>query len=84
VVLAIASWKVLRRSYAAYITALVVFPLLTGSLVSYPRFVLTYFPMFLVLAIVGRRPVLDRAILVSSMGIGALFMALYARWYWVA
>ena len=83
-VLAIASWKVLRRSYAAYITALVVFPLLTGSLVSYPRFVLTYFPMFLVLAIVGRRPVLDRAILVSSMGIGALFMALYARWYWVA
>lgn len=83
-VLAVASWKILRRSYAVYITALVLFPLMTGSLVSFPRFVLTFFPMFLVLALVGRRPTLDRAILISSMGIGALFMALYARWYWVA
>ncbi len=83
-VLALASWKVLRRSYAVYITALVLFPLLTGSLVSYPRFVLTYFPMFLVMGLVGRRPTIDKAILIAGMGIGAVFMALYARWYWVA
>ncbi len=82
--LAIASWKVLRRSYAVYISALVVFPLLTGSLVSFPRFVLTFFPMFLVMALAGRRPNLDRSILIVGMGIGAVFMVIYSRWYWVA
>jgi hypothetical protein len=81
---ALAAWKVLRRSYAVYLTALVVFPLFTGSLVSYPRFVITYFPMFLVLALAGRRPVVDRALMIAGMGLGGLFMALYARWYWVA
>jgi hypothetical protein len=84
VILAVMSWRMLRRSYAVYITALVTFPLLTGSLVSFPRFVLTFFPMFLVMAIEGRRPTLDRAILIAGMGIGAVFMAMYARWYWVA
>jgi len=84
VVLAVMSWKVLRRSYAVYITALVTFPLLTGSLVSFPRFVLTFFPMFLVMAVQGRRPTLDKAILIAGMGVGAMFMAMYARWYWVA
>ncbi len=84
VILAALSWKLLRRSYAVYITALVLFPLMTGSLVSFPRFVLTFFPMFLVMAVEGRRPTLDRAILIAGMGIGAVFMAMYARWYWVA
>ena len=51
---------------------------------SFPRFVLTFFPMFLVMAIEGRRPTLDRAILIAGMGVGAVFMAMYARWYWVA
>lgn len=82
--LAIASWKVLRRSYAVYISALVVFPLLTGSLVSFPQFVLTFFPMFLVMALAGRRPNLDRSILIVGMGMGAAFMVIYSRWYWVA
>jgi len=82
--LALASWKLLRRSYAAYFTALVVFPLLTGSLISFPRFVLTFFPMFLVMGMAGRWPTVDRAVMIVGMGVGALFMGLYARWYWVA
>jgi Mannosyltransferase (PIG-V) len=82
--LALASWKVLRRSYAVYISALVIFPLLTGSLVSFPRFVLTFFPMFLVMGLAGRWPTVDRAVMIVGMGVGALFMGLYARWYWVA
>jgi len=82
--LAIASWKLLRPSYALYLTALVLVPLSSGSLGSLSRFDVTFFPIFVVLALAGRWRAFDRAYFVGAMSLGAVFMALYAEWYWVA
>lgn len=78
------SWKLLRPSYAAYCTALMLVPLMSGTLLSMPRFVLVMFPMYLVLAILGRRPAVHDSLLVVGMCLSGIFMALYAQWYWVA
>ncbi|MEZ4596987.1 MAG: mannosyltransferase family protein [Chloroflexota bacterium] len=78
------AWRWLRPSYAAYFTAMLLVPLMTGSLVSMPRFVLVMFPVYLVLAILGRRQGVHETLLVVGMGLGGVYMALYAQWYWVA
>ena len=59
-------------------------PLATGSLVSMPRFLLVMFPMYLVLAILGRRAVVHDTLIAVGMGMAGLYMVLYAQWYWVA
>ena len=82
--LAVLAWRWLRPSYALYMTALLLVPLSTGALLSMPRFLLVMFPMYLVLAILGRRTAVHETLLVVGMGIGCLFMVLYAQWYWVA
>jgi hypothetical protein len=81
---AVLAWRWLRPSYALYFAAMLLVPLMTGSLVSMPRFVLVMFPMYLVLAILGRRPGVHETLLVVGMGLGGVYMALYAQWYWVA
>ncbi len=81
---ALLAWRWLRPSYALYMTALLLVPLTTGTLLSMPRFVLVMFPMYLVLAIIGRRHSAHDTMLVVGMCLGGLFMALYAQWYWVS
>ncbi len=78
------AWRLLRPSYALYFAAMLLVPLMTGSLVSMPRFVLVMFPLYLVLAILGRRQGVHESLLVVGMGLGGVYMALYAQWYWVA
>ena len=82
--MAVLAWRWLRPSYALYMTALLLVPLTTGTLLSMPRFVLVMFPMYLVLAIIGRRQAVHETMLVVGMCLGGLFMALYAQWYWVS
>jgi hypothetical protein len=53
-------------------------------MLSMPRFLLVMFPMYLVLAILGRRTAIHETLLVVGMGLSGLFMVLYAQWYWVA
>ncbi len=84
IALAVAAWKLLRPSYALYLSVLVLIPLSSGSLGSLGRFDVVFFPLILVLARLGRRPALDRAINVVGIGLGGLLMALFAQWYWVA
>jgi mannosyltransferase PIG-V len=84
VVLAVAAWRLLRPSYAAFLTALILVPLCSGSLLSMPRFLVADFPVFLVLAIAGRRAAFDRLYVIVGVGLGAAFMVLFAAWYWVA
>jgi hypothetical protein len=83
-VMLVLAWRWLRRSYALYFAAMMLVPLATGSLVSMPRFVLAMFPMYLVLAILGRRQAVHDSLLVVGMGLGGVYMALFAQWYWVA
>jgi hypothetical protein len=84
IVSVVLAWRMLRPSYAAFLTVLVLVPLSSGSLTSLGRFDLVFFPVVLVLAKLGRRPGFDRAYTVTALGIGAVFMALFAQWYWVA
>jgi len=84
IVVVVLAWKLLRPSYAAYCTALMLVPLMSGTLLSMPRFVLVMFPMYLVLAILGRRANVHDSLLVIGMCLSGVFMALYAQWYWVA
>ena len=80
----ILSWRWLRPSYTVWFGVMMLVPLMTGSLESMPRFVLVMFPLYLVLAILGRRQGVHETLLVVGMGVSGIYMALYAQWYWVA
>lgn len=84
VALVIATWFTLRPSYALFATVFCVVMLSSGMLISVMRYGLTLFPIFIVLARLGRRPWFDRAYLVWGAGLACLFMAMFALWYWVA
>ncbi len=79
-----AGWKLLRPSYALFLTALVLLPLSTGTLGSLMRFDASFFPIFVILALAGRSRAFDRVYVLLGAGVGAMLMALFAQWYWVA
>ena len=83
-VLVLASWKVLPRTYALFATLPFLAVLSSGTLASMTRQGLVLFPIFIVLALAGRHAAFDRAYLVVGSTLAALFMAMFARWYWVA
>jgi hypothetical protein len=82
--LVIASWRVLPRSLAAYGTVLLVATASSGTLVSFPRYALALFPMFLVLGLLGRRSIVHVPYVLVSTAAATLFTAMFAAWYWVA
>jgi hypothetical protein len=81
--LVVLSWRFLRPSLAAYATAVFLISVATGSLTSSPRYYLSVFPAFMVLALVAQGW-LGRAYVAFGVAIGVLFTAMYALWYWVA
>jgi hypothetical protein len=81
--LVLLSWRFLRPSLAAYATVVFLISVATGSLTSSPRYYLSIFPAFIVLALVARAW-LGRAYVVLGAAIGVIFTAMYALWFWVA
>ena len=81
--LVVFSWRRLRPSLAAYGTAVFLISIATGSLTSSPRYYLSVFPAFVLLAIVARGW-LGRAYVALGVALGVIFTAMYALWYWVA
>lgn len=81
--LVVLSWRFLRPSLAAYATVVFLISVATGSLTSSPRYYLVVFPAFIVLAVVARGWLM-RAYVAVGATIGAVFIAMYALWYWVA
>jgi mannosyltransferase PIG-V len=81
--LVVMSWRFLRPSLAAYATVVFLISIATGSLTSSPRYYLSVFPAFIVLALAARSW-LGRAYVALGVAIGVLFTAMYALWYWVA
>lgn len=77
-------FQVMRRSFAAYTALSILVPMSTSSLMSMPRFALVLFPLFIVLAVWGRRPTVNNAIVAFSLPLLGLFTVLFADWYWVA
>jgi len=82
----------LPRSYSLYggacMVAILVSPA-TGqgqplALLSISRFELTIFPPFIVLALLGRSPVVDRVVQAVSVSLLVLFTILFVRDRWVA
>lgn len=83
-VLMVAAFRTLRSSYAWYFAASLLVPMSTSSLMSMPRFVLVIFPAFMLLALWGRRPLVNSAIVALSLPLLGLFTVLFADWYWLA
>jgi len=81
--LVLLSWRYLRPSLAAYATVVFVISVATGSLTSSPRYYLSVFPAFIVLALVARGwP--GRAYVALGAAVSVVFTAMYALWFWVA
>lgn len=80
----VAGWRRLKASYIAYLALSILLPMSTSSLMSMPRFALVLFPMFAILALWGRRPSVNNAIVALSLPLLGLFTVLFADWYWVA
>jgi hypothetical protein len=80
----VAGFYLLRPSLAAYMTLSILVPMSTSSLMSMPRFALVLFPMFIILAVWGKRPWVNSAIVAFSLPLLGLFTVLFADWYWVA
>src|SRR5262249_19969968 len=82
--LALASWRVVRPSYALFASLFLLALLSHGTLLSLPRFALELFPLFAVLAVAGRLPAFHQVYLAVSLGVAAMFMAMFGLGYWVA
>lgn len=74
----------LRPSFSAYMALSILAPLSTSSLMSMPRFALVMFPMFIILALWGRRTWVNSAVVAFSLSLLGLFTVLFTNWYWVA
>ncbi|MHB9111778.1 MAG: mannosyltransferase family protein [Thermoleophilia bacterium] len=87
--LGVAAIKRLPSYYVAYIFAVLLLPLCTPStyvpLFSMPRFVLTAFPAFILLALWGERNRwVDMLITVISLALLGFFTAKFVVWTWVS
>ncbi len=82
--LVVASWRVLPRSLAAYGSAMLLATASSGTLVSFPRYALALFPMFLVLGALGRYPAVHIPYVLLATVSATLLTAMFAAWYWVA
>jgi len=82
--LMIVAFRTLRPSYSWYFAASLLVPMSTASLMSMPRFVLVIFPAFMLLAVWGRNPLANSAIVSLSLPLLGLFTVLFADWYWLA
>lgn len=80
---ALVAWRALPRSYAI-LASLLFLPLISaGRLQSLMRFGVELFPLFIVVAIAGRRTWLYQSYLVLGTGFAAVFAAMFALRYWV-
>ncbi|MDQ6694490.1 MAG: hypothetical protein M3014_08735 [Chloroflexota bacterium] len=78
----------LRGSYSLYLWAGILFPLFSATphnpLLSYSRFLIVLFPIFMVLALMGRNRYANQVITWSSILLLALYTIRFANWFWVA
>jgi hypothetical protein len=83
-ILTLETWLRLPRVYGVYMLTVALFSLIGGDLISMPRFVLPMFPGFVALALIGRRPWADRAILVGSVIVQGVLALMFTHGYWIA
>jgi len=79
--LVLLAWR--RWPEAAFVLLGVGIAFSSGLLMSQRRYMWALFPAFIVLAIWGKRPWVDRVVTAVSLMLLALFTALFANGYWV-
>jgi hypothetical protein len=88
IVLTVIAWRRFGAPYGLFSAVSLAIPLSVPSerwpLLSIPRFGLTIFPLFLALAVVGRRPRAHTAILCISSILLGVAVVQWALWQWVA
>ena len=82
------AWRRFGAPYGLFAALSLAIPLCVPShrwpLLSMPRFGLTIFPLFLALAVVGRRPRVHTAIVAISSLLLGIAIVQWALWQWVA
>ena len=85
IVLSLVSLKLLpSASFGIYSLLLILLPTLTGNLISQSRYLVVVFPAFIVMALAGRWRIVNQVITIMSFGMQVLFVAAWARFYWIA
>lgn len=75
--------KKIRLSYLIYSLLVLIFPLAGGNLVSMNRFVLAAFPVFMILAFLGKKKWINELITVVFLLLLGLFTVMFVNGYWV-
>ena len=88
VALTVVAWRRFGAPYGLFAALSLAIPLSYPSerwpLLSMPRFGLVIFPLFMALAVVGRRPRVHTAILATSSIFLGVAVTQWALWQWVA
>jgi hypothetical protein len=79
-------WKFkFRISYLIYSFAMVILPLLSGTLTGFPRYILPVFPVFVAVSLMlGKHKVLRTIFIIISVLLQGLLFGLFIRRYFVA
>jgi hypothetical protein len=83
-ILTLEVWLRLPRVYGVYMLTVALFSLVGGDLISMPRFVVPMFPGFIALALLGKRPWVDRIILIVSIALLGVLALMFTKGYWIA
>lgn len=70
-----------RPSYGLFTLLSFVIPLVSGSTLSMRRFVIVMVPCYILLALWGKKPWVDRLIIGISLPMQAYFVVLFSHWY---
>ena len=82
--LGVISLRYLRSaSYGIYALAILVIPLFSGTLVSNVRFGIVVFPLFIVMAMLGKHKVVNQFFSITLLVLQVLFMVAWSQFYWM-
>lgn len=76
------SFKKLPLSYSIYFLVSLILPTFSGTLVAMPRYLLTIFPLFILLGLIENE-ILQKLWVFFSILLLAAYTILFINWYWV-
>jgi hypothetical protein len=71
-----------RPSFGLFTLFSFLFPLISGTTASMQRYALTFIPCYILLALWGKRPWVERVIIGISLPLQAYYLILFANWSW--
>lgn len=77
-------WKYWDKGLAIFGLLCIAAPLMTATLYSMNRFVLTVIPIYVFLAWLGNNKLVEKSIIIGGSVLMAIWTALFVNWYWIA